>query len=141
MTERFTDFMPFILKWEGTVYENDPDDLGGATKYGIDQRSHPKENIRELTKERAYEIYSDEYWTRNKCGNMPQWLGEVFFNACVNCGRGRADKLLELSSGNPIKFLDAQDAFYRRLAEARPRSAKFLKGWLNRTNDLRRWIS
>jgi hypothetical protein len=35
-------------------------------------------------------------------------------------------------------FLDGQEAFYRRLVERRPRLKKFLKGWLNRTGDLRR---
>lgn len=34
-------------------------------------------------------------------------------------------------------YLDAREAWYRRLAAAKPSSQVFLKGWLNRTNDMR----
>ena len=33
-----------------------------------------------------------------------------------------------------------EEAFYRRLAAARPVLQKYLKGWLNRTADLRRFV-
>jgi lysozyme family protein len=136
MTSRFNSFIGFIFEWEGTTFENDPSDPGGATKYGIDQRSHPGVDIKNLTREGAEAIYFEE-WTVEKIESMPEGLGEVYFNACVNCGQGRANKLLALSS-DAKGFLDQQDAFYRRLVEARPNSLKFLKGWLNRTAALRR---
>ena len=128
--------VPFLWKWEGTKFENDPDDPGGATKYGIDQRSHPKEDIKNLTEDRAKEIYYSEYWNSNRCEKMVYPLGEAFFDTCVNCGRGRADKLLQISR-SAAGFLNARDDFYRRLADARPRSRKYLTGWLNRTAALR----
>ena len=28
-------FVPFIFKWEGTSFVNDPNDRGGATKMGV----------------------------------------------------------------------------------------------------------
>jgi lysozyme family protein len=139
-SQRFLAFMPFIFKWEGG-YDNDPDDPGGETKFGIDKRSHPNVDIRNLTRDGALEIYWNSYWVRQGCEWLAEPVGEVFFNACVNCGAARARALLE---GAPIPhtadgFLDAQEAFYRRLAEARPPLRKYLKGWLNRTADLRRW--
>ena len=141
MTRRFLDFMPFIFRWEGG-YDNDPDDPGGETKFGIDKRSHPEVDIRNLTREEATEIYWRCYWVRHGCEWFAKPLGEVFFNACVNCGPGRARALLRAAPAPPtaLLFLDAQDAFYRRLAQARPGLAKFLKGWLNRTADLRRQV-
>jgi len=141
MTQRFLRFIPFILKWEGG-YDNDPDDPGGETKFGIDKRSHPNVDIKNLTKEAATEIYWHEYWVKNGCEWKPEPLGEVFFNACVNCGAGRARTLLgdPASPRTAADFLAAQDAFYRRLSEARPALRKFLKGWLNRTSDLRRFF-
>ena len=135
---RFEAIIPFIFKWEGG-YDNDPDDPGGETKFGIDKRSHPHEDIKNLTKERATEIYRESYWNLFHCEQFPYPLGEVYFNACINCGRGRAVKFL--ASHDPAAFLNSQDAFYRRLAEFRPASKKYLKGWLNRTADLRKFLS
>lgn len=137
---RFDDFIPFILKWEteygknGQVLtEHDPDDPGGTTKYGIDARAHPKVDIENLTKEQAISIYQDE-WNQENVEGRPFPLGEVYFNACVNCGQGRADKLMALAQGSASKFLDAQEDFYRRLNKP-----KYIKGWLNRTQDLRKF--
>lgn len=134
--------IPFLWEWEGTVYENDPDDPGGATKYGIDQRSHPNEEIRSLTEDRAKEIYWQEYWEKYNCETYDFPKGEVVFNCAVNAGFGRVRQILIAigADGSASQFLDEQEAFYRRLAEARPRSQKYLKGWLNRVNALRRLL-
>ncbi len=138
---RFDHIIPFIFKWEGG-YDNDPDDPGGETKYGIDKRSHPHEDIKSLTKERAATIYRVHYWDGFHCEHMPAPMGEVYFNCCINCGSGRASQFLRIASDtDPARFLDAQDAFYARLAAARPASKKYLKGWLNRTADLRKFLS
>lgn len=137
MTPRFLKFIPFIFKWEGG-YDNDPDDPGGETHYGIDQRSHPDVNIKHLTQEDATRIYWEDYWVKNRCESQPFPLGEVFFNACVNCGAGRARKILASGDQSASAFLDNQDAFYQRLVMARPTLHKYLKGWLNRTEDLRK---
>ena len=135
MTKRFLDFIPFIFKWEGG-YGNDPDDPGGETNFGIDKRSHPGVDIRRLTRNGAVEIYWRDYWSRNKCEEMASPIADVFFNCCVNCGPARARKLLACSA-DATAFLDNQDAWYRKLAQARPALHKFLHGWLNRTSDLR----
>lgn len=144
---RFGNIIPFIWKWEcvrdrkgNVISENDPDDPGGLTKYGIDQRSHPHVRIKSLTEAQARDIYWNEYWSPNKCETMERGLGEVHFNACVNAGAGRAAKLLAASGGSWERYLDEQEAFYRRLAAAKPRLSKFLKGWLNRTSDLRKTL-
>lgn len=141
MTQRFLEFIPFIFRWEGG-YENDPDDPGGETNFGIDKRSHPGVDIQRLTPTQATEIYWRDYWVKNGCEWHAPPLGEVFFNACVNCGPGRARTLLQATPAphTASAFLDQQEAFYRRLATARPPLQKFIKGWLNRTGDLRRWI-
>lgn len=135
-TKRFTDFMPFVFAWEGG-YDNDPDDPGGTTKFGIDKRSHPQEDIKNLTLERAREIYFVEYWQAGGCEKLPAKLGEVVFNCRVNCGPGRVAKILAITK-DASGFVDEQEAFYRRLAAARPKSQKYLKGWLNRTRALRK---
>jgi lysozyme family protein len=138
MTERFEKvILPWLYKWEGTSYENDPDDPGGETRYGIDKRSHPKEDIKNLTSQRAASIYWRDYWTKYHCGEYPEPFDWVYFNACANCGSARAIQLRKESGNDANRFLNAQSAFYRRLALARPVSQKYLKGWLNRVSDLR----
>lgn len=160
MTDRFLKFMPFIFKWEGEVFENDPDDPGGATKFGIDQRSHPEVNIRNLTKEQATEIYWTDYWVKVRGDEMPPKVGEVMMDIAVNNGRGRAIKWAQQLSGatpdgslgpktvaaiavkgEPLAFelIERREKFYNDIAVGRMR--KFLKGWLNRNHDLKRTLS
>jgi lysozyme family protein len=127
--------IPFLWEHEGTTYENDPDDPGGATKFGIDQRSHPNIDIKNLTADQASEIYWNE-WLRDGCDHLPSPLDWLFFDACVNCGIGRSQKFLNESGRDPEKFQDARRGFYNRLAEQKPNLKKFLKGWLARVDDL-----
>ena len=127
--------IPFLWEWEGTKYENVEGDDGGATKYGIDQRSHPNVDIKNLTAEQATEIYWNE-WIKDGCEHLPAPLDWLFFDACVNCGIGRAQQFLNASSRDPKKFQQERVDFYTRLAEQKPRLAKFKKGWLARVNDL-----
>jgi lysozyme family protein len=138
MTKRFLDFMPFIFEWEGETFENDPDDPGGATKFGIDQRSHPKEDIANLTKARATEIYWQE-WIDARCELKLTPFAEIFFNCAVNMGLGRANQFQSetVHAFDAKEFLTLQEAYYHRLAENHPHLSKFLKGWLNRTRALR----
>jgi lysozyme family protein len=139
MTRRFQRIIPFIFEWEGG-YDNDPDDPGGETKFGIDKRSHPHEDIKNLTLADAKEIYFDEYWEPAKCESMSEGMGEVVFNCRVNCGQSRVDKILAIAK-TAAAFLDAQEDFYHRLVAARPKSQKYLKGWLNRTRSLRKFLN
>lgn len=143
--DRFDTFYPFLVKWEAVrdkkgriIVENDPDDPGGATFLGIDQRSHPQVNVYKLTEADARGIYRSE-WEARGIDTMAAKLGEVYFNCCVNCGVGRARKILA-NNHTASTFLDAQDAFYRALANSRPSLSKFLRGWLNRTADLRKFL-
>jgi len=146
MTERFKAFMPFILKWECDYPEdktgqlsNDPDDPGGATKWGIDKASHPLVDIPSLTLEGAMDIYSLE-WEADKAEDLIPKLGEAYFNACVNCGVSRASTMLKGNLKASL-YIGAQEAFYKRLVEAKPPLSKYLTGWLNRTSDLRRFLN
>ena len=130
---------PWLFDIEGRKYENDPSDPGGATKYGIDQRSHPNVDIKNLTEEEAKQIYWEEYWKKNDCERFDYPIGEAYFDICVNNGRSRADQLRSISK-DVSQLLNNRDAFYRRLAAKRPASSKFLNGWLNRDISLRKLL-
>ncbi|MDI1313799.1 glycosyl hydrolase 108 family protein [Prosthecobacter sp.] len=136
-SEAFRNFMPFIFEWEGETYENDKNDPGGATKFGIDQRSHPNVNIKGLTKDVALAIYWEE-WKHDGCpGLATPPYAEVFFNCAVNMGAGRARSFHVIANGNPSVFVGLQEKYYRRLG-AQDKYKTFLNGWLNRTNALRK---
>ena len=138
MTSRFKNvIIHWLFDHEGREFENDKDDPGGATRYGIDQRSHPSVDIKNLTEEQATSIYWSE-WLKYACDHLPQPLDWIFFDACVNCGLSRALKFLNASGRDPKKFQDERRGFYNRLAEQKPVLKKFLRGWLARVDDLSR---
>jgi len=160
--DRFDWIIKFTLDAEGG-YDNDPDDPGGETKYGIDKRSHPNVNIKELTVEEAKDIYFTEYWTKYSCWLYAAPLGEVYFDCCVNTGAKQSNKFLQRAVGTApdgivgpktIEAIASKDAyktafevinqrqkFYENLADNRPSLKKFLKGWTNRNNNLRKFIA
>jgi len=141
MEQRFLDFLPFIFEWEGTTYENDPDDPGGATKFGIDQRSHPGVDIENLTEDQATDIYWAE-WQSDGCESKGSPFAEVFFNCAVNMGLGRAKQFdAEVVDEDASGFLDIQENYYRQLSSNHKNFQKYLHGWLNRTNALRQRFS
>lgn len=166
MTPRFLAFIPLLLDLEiarnadGSVHtEHDPDDPGGATKYGIDQRSHPGVDIAALTQDQATAIYFGE-WTAAPVEALPPRLGELLFDIRVNGGPGAAwlqQALNVIADGftgpqtlAAAQSLDAagiakavqqvcayRDMRFVRLAGTNPRFEKYLNGWLNRSARVR----
>lgn len=130
------DYWQFLMEWEGRAYECDPDDPGGATKYGIDARSHPGVDIAALTEDQARAIYEKELRS-SEAALFDGQLRWIVFDTEINCGRWAARVFAE---GNPdcAAYLNRRDRYYRRLCERRPKMKKFLHGWLNRTQALRR---
>lgn len=156
MASRFDTAFDFLLRWEGAAFENDPNDPGGATKFGIDQRSHPNVRIRDLTEDQAKAIYRANEWTKCRCDELPPPWDLVVFDTAVNVGSGLAVKMLQAAVGAKIdgfigpqtiaavktsgateleSFLRGREHYYTTLA---PRlQARYLKGWENRTAALR----
>lgn len=167
----FDDAVQFVLKWEtvfapghyGDYYfaitENDPDDPGGATKYGLDARSHG--DVENLTLSQAIEIYRTEYWNRAKCDKWPFPIAMFLFDSAVNVGIGQATKWFQRLSGASVDgvwgpktdthvaewiddvgvqsalelLLSTRRAFYKSLSKP-----KFEAGWLNRVTALQRFV-
>ena len=91
---KFDEIIEVVLEHEGG-YVNDPKDPGGETNYGIAKRSHPDVDIKNLTKEGAKEIYKEVYWDKNKVESLPEELWHIYFDMCVNQGKGRAVKIIQ----------------------------------------------
>jgi lysozyme family protein len=162
MNNRFDCIIKFVLDAEGG-YTDDPVDPGGETNYGIDKRSHPDVNIKELTIEEAKDIYFTEYWVKFNCEQYDKPVGEVYFDCCVNTGAKQSNKFLQRAVGTEpdgivgpktlaaiygadayklaFKVIDQRQIFYENLAANRPPLKKFLKGWANRNDNLRKYIA
>lgn len=130
--------LQFVLKWEGG-YVNDPKDPGGETKYGISKRAHPNEDIANLTPERALVIYQTEYWDPIGGDNLPLPACVVAFDTAVNCGVSRAQAWLRITKEDWKALINIRRQYYLDLVNKKPTLKVFLKGWLNRLNDLQKY--
>ena len=158
MLTKFDDIIEVVLEHEGG-YVNDPKDPGGETNFGIAKRSHPDVDIANLTKEEAKEIYYENYWTENKVPWVSDELKHIYFDMCVNQGRGRAVKILQkaanakgadlkVDGGMGSKTLEAMKGveldrvrayrvkYYADLVTRKPDLEKFYFGWFRRALEV-----
>ncbi len=76
-------------------FVNDPQDPGGATKFGISQRSYPNVDIKNLTLGQAKAIYRRDYWDAVCGDNLPDPLSHFVFDAAVNQGVSAAIAMMQ----------------------------------------------
>ena len=158
MKVTFNEIIEVVLKHEGG-YVNDPKDPGGETNFGISKRAYPDVDMKTLTKEGAKDIYKRDYWDKNHCGDLPDELRHVYFDMCVNMGRGRATKImqetantkgadLKVDGGMGPKTIGALEKvdlervrayrvkYYVNLIDRKPDLAKFYFGWFRRSLEV-----
>lgn len=172
-----TDTFPLALEWLGPIeggYSDDPDDrgnwTGGApgvgelkgTKYGISAKQYPEEDIKNLTKERAHELYRRDYWAHYHCDQLPPALGLCLFDAVVQHRPTTAVKMLQYAVGaradgfigpqtinhasRAPQILAMREMLRRRLelyhdiVLGDSRQDKHLSGWFNRILRLQAFI-
>jgi lysozyme family protein len=88
-------------------YVNDPDDPGGATKYGVTIHTMRRlgfdldrdgdvdaADVRALTRDQAVAIFLDHYFSRPRIGELPAVLHDTVFDMYVHAG-GNAVKILQ----------------------------------------------
>lgn len=132
---KFYNALRFTLPHEGG-YVNDPDDVGGETKWGISKKAHPELDIPSLTPEQAAEIYYREYWTPAGCNNYEPPLSTLLFDTAVLFGVGRAREFLEKSKGNYMDMCQLRKNYHINRVRQKQSQQKFLAGWLARTRNL-----
>lgn len=134
--------MPLIIKEGGAKYTNDPDDPGGATKYGISQKSYPNLDIKNLTQQVACDIYKRDYWDALNLDLEPnQHKASLLFENAVNMGVGitkiMQNKIMPYQTLTEfdvwqMQFKILQILRYVAICNRRQQSRKFLLGWMNR---------
>tara|TARA_Y100001938_G_scaffold90866_1_gene124561 strand:+ start:339 stop:818 length:480 start_codon:yes stop_codon:yes gene_type:complete len=155
----FDDIIEKVLEHEGG-YVDDPTDAGGETKYGISKRAYPDEDIKELTIERAKELYKRDYWDRFRVSNLPNRLRHIYVDMCINMGGGRATKILQEACNSknankidvdggigpatikaatnvePFRLRAYRVMFYAELVMKKPEQERFWVGWFRRSCEV-----
>ena len=152
----FDEIIEVTLEHEGG-YVHDPKDLGGETNFGIAGRFYPDVDIKNLTKEGAKDIYKKDYWDKNKIDDVYDDLKHIYFDMCVNQGRGTAVKILQRAINGKGGKLTVDGGFgsgtkaalskykpsservrcyrlkhYYDLVNKKPEQERFLFGWYRR---------
>jgi len=158
MLTKFEDIIEVVLEHEGG-YVNDPKDPGGETNFGIAKRSHPDVDIANLTKDGAKDIYKEVYWDKNKVESLSEDLRHIYFDMCVNQGRGRAVKILQQTANAKgaglkvdggmgpmtIRAMDGVELdrvrayrvkYYADLVTRKPDLERFYFGWFRRALEV-----
>lgn len=148
----FDKSIPLILEHEGG-YVNNPKDPGGETNFGISKRYHPTEDIKNMSVERAKQIYKAEYW-KGIGGDLieSQAVADSVFDFAVNKGPSYAMETAKKAAA-ALGFSDwrkvpasaendfsrvygaLREAYYRARVKADPSQEIFLKSWLRRTKS------
>lgn len=177
----FAEAQAFTAAWEGGLTEH-PNDPGGITNYGVSlaflRELAPAEadingdgeigaqDIRELTKEQAADLFRAHFWKPLYCEEYAQPAAMALYDAAVNCGRRQAvlfaqravnaldGKLVEDGKLGPktraelcaasgeggmalaFGICSQREAFYRALVKKKPALSGFLAGWLRRLSAL-----
>lgn len=138
-------------------YVNNPKDPGGETNMGISKRDHPNEDIKNMTVERATEIYREQYWKDLWSQIDSQAVCDKLFDLGVLMGVHTAVRILQLTLDttqdgifgvNTLAAVNQADETsllknYKanlvthtfNLATANPSLRVFLKGWATRINS------
>lgn len=158
--------IPFIRRWEGG-YVNDPDDKGGCTMMGVTIKTYQKyfgkdktcDDLRNITDDEWLEIFKDGYWKPWKADEIKnQSIAQLVVDmgwgsgpktaikkvqACLGCKPDGivGPKTLAALNQSPAsgvfrKLWVMRYQWFHEIAKV-GNNKKFLRGWLNRLNDIK----
>ena len=137
-----------------------------GTKYGISASTYGTslakqgKTIAGLTVDDAKAIYKRDWWDKMRCDDLPDKFRYPLFSAAINCGMRTAVKWLQQSIGakddgavgadtikcaNTCNIQWSLNGFYERwmdryntIVKRDPTQAKYLNGWRNRVEEVKR---
>lgn len=117
------------------------DDAGkGPSNFGINASANPDVDVKNLTKEKARELYKKRYWDAiggDALAAKDPALATIAFDTAVNMGVGKANQLVAKAKGDPSALLGMRQQHYDSLVKSNPEKfAPFEKGWKARVADL-----
>lgn len=165
--DRFDACLQFVLEREGR-FVNDPTDHGGATNYGITQRTYDTfrkmiglavQSVKFITAAEVSTIYRNEYWNTSLANKCAKPLDLFMFDSAVQHGYKRAIKFLQYALGvdadgvagtatmaalaaAPTETIDLvfkeRQDFYAIIVKNDPTQKEFEHGWSNRMDALKK---
>ena len=126
--------------------------------------------IYDLTRDQAASLFRWQFWDKLRLGLIPLRPAVVLYDAAVNSGPAQSVKLAQrgynrcVAYGQPLvvdgimgpatraamqladtdkclsAMLDAREAFFQAIVANNPSQQVFLRGWINRVDDLRRYV-
>lgn len=160
---------PFILRWEGG-FVNDPYDRGGATNKGVTLGTFravygpdkTEDDLKKMTNTQWLHIIRSRYWDAMRGNNITsQKIATIvldWFWASGFAGLKGTQTVLGVAPDGVVgpltlkalnteneddlfeRIFQARLTFIERICRARPENERFRKGWINRLNDLRKFV-
>ena len=128
-----------------------------GTKYGISAHEYPAEDIKNLTEDRAIQIYQEAYWKPHFSEIASQAIADTLFDLGVMMGVGTAVKILQTVLNIPADGIFGPDTVARingadapsllqayktglvahaiGVANGNPAERPYLVGWIRRINS------
>lgn len=153
----------FLRDWHGTKEGKE-----FLARYGFGEKFSVAQMKKLLTRGVAMDIFKRYFWMNQELSSWPsQALATVYYDMSVNHGKGGACRMLQkalnlvnnaklvvdgklgpLSKaaaqkggiGAAFYLLFEREAYFRAIVERNQSQGVFLKGWLNRLEDLKRYI-
>jgi lysozyme family protein len=126
------------LKYEGGYVKNDAGK--GESNFGINKSANPDVDVKNLTKEKARELYKKRYWDAiggDALAAKNPALATIAFDTAVNMGVSKASQLIAQSKGDPSAMLSLRQQHYNNLVKDNPEKfSPYAKGWKDRVADL-----
>jgi lysozyme family protein len=137
------DMIRFVMTQEGSKFIA-KDGGNESSKYGILQTTAERYGyqgtVKNMSREDAENIY-EKIWQESGARNLKPDLALVHFDTFVN-SPSAANKILKACDGNVDDYLTKRSQRYNRLSSIRPeRYGKYLKGWMNRIENLRSMVA
>jgi lysozyme family protein len=130
ITPGFAGATESILRREGG-YTSSDGASGAPANFGINQKANPDIDVKNLTKDKAVQLYKERYWDAIGGDSLPPAIQGTAMDAAVNQGPGNAKKWVEQSGGDPVKFNALRRAHYEDLLK-QPKHAENRSTWMER---------
>ena len=167
MLSNFQKSLNYILQSEGLFVDNPADSGGATMKgitlsnYRIFKKnSHLTVNdLKNISDADVHDIYLSNYWNPARCSDLPSGIDYCVFDFAINAGVGRSIKTIQkcvgadvdgvlgaitislIKQANPTilinQFSNEKEAFYQNIVANKPSQSVFLKGWLNRIDQVK----